>query len=124
MPELPEVESIRCQLEPLIAGKTILTGDSFRSKKFLQAKLASGFYVKKVERRGKYLILNLEKELNQKIKFKELIIHLGMTGSVSVVEEKPDDLYIRAQWQLNNGKILLFRDIRRFGRVAVVDPGD
>ena len=124
MPELPEVESIRCQLEPLIAGKTILTGDSFRSKKFLQAKLASGFYVKKVERRGKYLILNLEKELNQKIKFKELIIHLGMTGSVSVVEEKPDDLYIRAQWQLNDGKILLFRDIRRFGRVAVVDPGD
>ena len=63
MPELPEVESIRCQLEPLIAGKTILTGDSFRSKKFLQAKLASGFYVKKVERRGKYLIFKLEKEL-------------------------------------------------------------
>ena len=45
MPELPEVESIRSQLEPLITGKTILNGYSFRSKKFLQAKLASGFLV-------------------------------------------------------------------------------
>ena len=124
MPELPEVESIRCQLEPLIAGKRILNGDSFPSKKFLQAKLASGFYVKNINRRGKYLILNLENESSRKIKSKELIIHLGMTGSVSVVREKPDDLYIRAQWQLNDGQILLFRDIRRFGRIAVVNPGD
>jgi formamidopyrimidine-DNA glycosylase len=124
MPELPEVESIRCQLEPLITGKTILNGHSFPSKKFQQAKLASGFHVQTVNRRGKYLLLNLEKESNGKIKLKELIIHLGMTGSVSIVKEKPDDSYIRAQWQLDNGQILLFRDIRRFGRIAVVNPGD
>ena len=55
---------------------------------------------------------------------KELIVHLGMTGSVSVVKEKSDDPYIRAEWELNDGQILLFRDIRRFGRIAVVDPGD
>ena len=124
MPELPEVESIRSQLEPLITGKTILNGYSFPSKKFLQAKLASGFLVRDVNRRGKYLIINLEKESGRKINLKELIVHLGMTGSLSVVEEKSDDPYIRAEWELNDGQILLFRDIRRFGRIAVVDPGD
>ena len=124
MPELPEVESIRSQLEPLITGKTILNGYSFPSKKFLQAKLSSGFLVRDVNRRGKYLIINLEKESGRKINLKELIVHLGMTGSLSVVEEKSDDPYIRAEWELNDGQILLFRDIRRFGRIAVVDPGD
>ena len=74
MPELPEVESIRCQLEPLITGKTIIKGHSFPSKKFSQAKLASGFHVQTVKRRGKYLLVNLEKKLSGKIELKELII--------------------------------------------------
>ena len=77
-----------------------------------------------VKRRGKYLLVGLEKKLDGKIKLKELIIHLGMTGSVSIVNEKSDDPYVRAQWQLNDGQILLFRDIRRFGRIAVVNPND
>ena len=124
MPELPEVESIRCQLEPLITGKTIIKGHSFPSKKFSQAKLASGFHVQTVKRRGKYLLINLDKELGGKTKLKELIIHLGMTGSVSIAKEETDDPYVRAQWQLNDGQILLFRDIRRFGRIAVVNPND
>jgi formamidopyrimidine-DNA glycosylase len=124
MPELPEVESIRRQLEPLITGKTIIKGHSFPSKKFSQAKLASGFDVLSVKRRGKYLLVNLEKESGGRSKLKELIIHLGMTGSVSIVEEKPDDPYVRAQWELDDGRTLLFRDIRRFGRIAFVNPND
>ena len=81
MPELPEVESIRRQLEPLILGKTLIDSYSFSSKKFEQAKLASGFHIEAVNRRGKYLIITLENELAVEEKRKELIIHLGMTGS-------------------------------------------
>ena len=110
--------------KPLITGKTIIKGHSFPSKKFSQAKLASGFHVQTVKRRGKYLLINLDKELGGKTKLKELIIHLGMTGSVSIAKEETDDPYVRAQWQLNDGQILLFRDIRRFGRIAVVNPND
>lgn len=124
MPELPEVESIRRQLEPLILGKTLIDSYSFSSKKFEQAKLASGFHIEAVNRRGKYLIITLENELAIEEKCKELIIHLGMTGSISVTEKKSNDPYVRAEWELDNGLFFTFRDIRRFGRIAFVDPGN
>ena len=57
-------------------------------------------------------------------KRKELIIHLGMTGSISVTEKKSNDPYVRAEWELDNGLFFTFRDIRRFGRIAFVDPGN
>ncbi len=124
MPELPEVESIRRQLEPLILGKTFLNGHSFPSYKFKQGELASGCRVKAVNRRGKYLIIAVEKQQSGRKMLKELIIHLGMAGSIAVTKEKLEDPYVRAEWELNNGLILIFRDVRRFGRIAFVDPGN
>lgn len=67
-----------------------------------------------VGRRGKFLICSLDANL-------ELILHLGMTGSLRF--DIGPDPYVRARFWLDDERQLCFRDVRRFGRVAVVDAG-
>lgn len=116
MPELPEVETIRRQLAPRLAGRQIIGAWGFPSPKFSDAVEANGATIEDVTRRGKYLISPLDDG-------RELIVHLGMTGSLRVTDESPDDLYVRAWWKLDDGGCLVFRDVRRSGRIAVVDAG-
>ncbi len=118
MPELPEVETIRAQLDPVLTGRTILQASSHPSAKFVSAVEAQGAQIERVRRRGKYLLFDLDDE-------RELIVHLGMTGVLSLLLG-PDDNnpYIRAQWQLDNDRWLVFNDVRRFGRIRVVPAGD
>ncbi len=143
MPELPEVETIRTQLHPLLSGLQIIDAGSHASAKFSAAVEAVGCQICGVSRRGKYLIVALSDEAatsKSNIRSRssinsysgisghgtrcELIIHLGMTGRLSVT---PDvDLHhphLRAWWHLDNNQTLTFHDIRRFGRVYVVPAG-
>ena len=120
MPELPEVESIRIQLEPLIVGNTIKNGIFFPSPKFEQAVFAKNCLISSADRLGKYLIIRLLRNTKEL----DLIIHLGMTGSLSVTKKFTSDPHVRAEWTLDNGQVLRFRDVRRFGRIAVVTKGD
>ncbi|MEM7094092.1 MAG: bifunctional DNA-formamidopyrimidine glycosylase/DNA-(apurinic or apyrimidinic site) lyase [Actinomycetota bacterium] len=117
MPELPEVETIRRQLEPRLVGHAIVESEAHPSAKFNEAPWAAGAAFERVERRGKYLILGLDDE-------RELVIHLGMTGQLSVADEPTIDEYVRAWWRLDDGSTFVFRDVRRFGRIRVVDRGD
>jgi len=117
MPELPEVETIRVQLDPLVAGRTILDATSHPSHKFAPAIEAQGAMIERVRRRGKYLLLDLDDD-------RELVIHLGMTGVLSVPTNPEPGAYDRASWHLDNGTTLLFVDVRRFGRIRVVPAGD
>jgi len=114
MPELPEVEITRRGIEPFVLGKTI-TGAAVRNPKLRQrvprnfARLVVGQRVKRVIRRGKYLLLECDAG--------SLIVHLGMSGSLRVVEArsepgKHDHLDI-----LFGGSALRLRDPRRFGVV-------
>ena len=116
MPELPEVETVRRQLAPLVVGRRITEGWGHPSGKFSTAPLAAGASVVGVARRGKYLLLELDDE-------RELIVHLGMTGQLRL---RPGalDPYVRAWWALDDGRVLELRDVRRFGRVAVVPAGE
>jgi formamidopyrimidine-DNA glycosylase len=116
VPELPEVETVRRQLEPLVAGRRITEAWGHPSAKFASAVEAAGPRIEGVDRRGKYLLLGLDDE-------RELVIHLGMTGQVRL---RPGDLdpYVRAWWALDDGSVLELRDVRRFGRVRVVPAGD
>jgi formamidopyrimidine-DNA glycosylase len=121
MPELPEVDTIRRQLAPLVSGRQLLDGWSHPSAKFSDAPQAVGSTIETVTRRGKYLIAPLDDG-------RELIVHLGMTGSLRVLPADDDphgepDPYVRAWWDLDDGARLTFRDVRRFGRIAVVDSG-
>jgi formamidopyrimidine-DNA glycosylase len=118
MPELPEVETLRRQLVPEVSGRTILTGRSHPSSKFVEARDLSDVSMIDVHRRGKYLLFELEDD-------RELVVHLGMTGQLRLDDagDIADD-YERAAWLLDDGRRLVFRDVRRFGRIAVVDAGE
>ena len=117
MPELPEVETIRRQLEPRLIGRRITEAGSHPSEKFLPAREATGATVGDVSRRGKYLIVALRDE-------REMVVHLGMSGRLQLsLREPPSDGYVRAWWALDSGSALELHDVRRFGRVRVVAAG-
>jgi formamidopyrimidine-DNA glycosylase len=139
VPELPEVETIRRQLSPQLLGRRITTGWGFDSPRFADAPDAGGLRVTGLRRRGKYLLADLrrcEAEGDRPMRSRgtgtrELVVHLGMTGRLALVDVPPpevDDLlrhprHLRAWWTLEDGAYLGFWDQRRFGRVAVVEPG-
>jgi formamidopyrimidine-DNA glycosylase len=118
MPELPEVETIRRQLAPRIVGRTVVAAQAHPSAKFASATGAISHRVEAVGRRGKYLIARLDRD-------RELVVHLGMTGSLRIADDAaPADVFVRAAWRLDDDSVLELRDVRRFGRVAVVRAGD
>ena len=118
MPELPEVESVRRQLDPELTDRRVteVWTDPLPTvpREFHDVERAIGKRIHGVGRRGKFMIAPLDDGL-------ELIMHLGMTGSFSFVEK---DAYARAIISLDDGRELVFRDPRRFGRLAVVAAGE
>ncbi|MFM7064964.1 MAG: bifunctional DNA-formamidopyrimidine glycosylase/DNA-(apurinic or apyrimidinic site) lyase [Actinomycetes bacterium] len=125
MPELPEVETVRRQLEPRLVGARVVEAWAFASPKFTGATAATGGRLTSVGRRGKYLLLGLDGPAGEP--GRELVVHLGMTGRLSVrPADGRDDVrspYLRAAWVLDDGRTLEFHDVRRFGRIAVVPAG-
>ena len=121
MPELPEVETIKRQLELEVKGLTIVASGSHSSLKFLPAIETVGAEIAGLKRRGKYLLLELRDG-------RDLIVHLGMTGQLQISSlvniAEATDSYTRAWWTLDDGRHLIFRDVRRFGRLFVVSRGD
>ena len=81
MPELPEVETTRRRISPLLVGRTIRELRTSPPSYFFVTKPArlrralAGRTVTDLERKGKYLIAALDDE-------SRLIIHLGMTGQL------------------------------------------
>lgn len=118
MPELPEVESVRRQLEPELTNRRVedVWWDPHPAipRQFMGLELLPGRRVIGVGRRGKFMIAPLDEDL-------ELILHLGMTGSFRFDLEDP---HVRARLVLDDGRTLSFRDMRRFGRMVVVEAGD
>lgn len=118
MPELPEVETIRRGLAPRLEGRRILAVQTHPSAKFAGARPAAGHTVQHVGRRGKYLLVDLDGG-------SQLAIHLGMTGMLCLRgETDEDEAYTRASFSLDDGTVLDYRDVRRFGRLAVVPAHD
>ena len=122
MPELPEVETIRRQLEPRLVGAEIVDAGSHWSAKFTPALEAVGQEIVAIRRRGKYLIVDLAGPDGSH----ELIVHLGMTGRLAIDHHAGEDHHphLRAWWGLADGRRLTFHDARRFGRIHHVAPGD
>ncbi len=122
MPELPEVETIRRQLQQELPGARIVEADAHPSPKFAPALDAVGGRVTSIGRLGKYLLCALDDG-------RELVAHLGMTGSFAFHDPAgfAPDPYVRAWWSLQyddrTPRVLAFRDVRRFGRLAVVAAG-
>ncbi len=116
MPELPEVETIRRQLEPRLVGRRVIDAWAFDSPKFTPAATARGAAFQSLDRRGKYLLAGLDDG-------RILAIHLGMTGSLRL-DPSANVTHVRARWALDDDRVLVFDDVRRFGRIAIVTPDD
>ncbi len=117
VPELPEVESVRRQLAPLLVGRHIQGVTASVQQRFIEVEAAAGHTVQSLRRRGKYLLAELDGGL-------ELVMHLGMTGAFRFRgEDWEPDAYVRATFVLDGG-VLDFRDVRRFGTLAVVEAGE
>jgi formamidopyrimidine-DNA glycosylase len=121
MPELPEVETVRHGLEPLLVGRILLRVTLMRGD--LRAPIPADFTVRlqgqsvtAVRRRAKYLLIDTPTAT--------ALCHLGMTGTWRLAppgDERPHDhLYL----DLDDGSRLAFRDPRRFGQLDLVAPGD
>ena len=117
MPELPEVEVVRCFLESHVVGKKILKVSTVNEK--LRYKIPSNLnlslqnmIIAKILRRGKYLIL-----LFNDSKF-SLLIHLGMTGYFRLIDQFKEKKHDHLIFFLDT-KVLIFNDIRKFGFIKI-----
>ncbi|HZG36467.1 MAG TPA: bifunctional DNA-formamidopyrimidine glycosylase/DNA-(apurinic or apyrimidinic site) lyase [Gaiellaceae bacterium] len=122
MPELPEVETVRRRLVPLLEGRTLerVEIDDPRLVRPLEplevAAELQGERVRSVDRRGKYLLVRFESG-------RTLVVHLRMTGTV--LHEPADDLpHRRALLTLDDGTRVAYRDVRRFGTWQLLEPGE
>jgi formamidopyrimidine-DNA glycosylase len=125
MPELPEVESVRRRLAPLLERRRfdrVAISDTRLTRPFDPREVAGeleGERVESLERRGKYLIVRFESG-------RALLIHLRMTGSLRHGEAGtlPDDPYRRAVVRLDDGSDVAYRDVRRFGTWLLLEPDE
>jgi len=122
MPELPEVETARCGIEPHLIGQCI-DQVVVRNKNLRWpvppelVKSLPGQTIHAVERRAKYLLLRTDTGT--------VILHLGMSGSLRVVPcSTPPLKWDHVDIALTNGQCLRLRDPRRFGAVlwTTTDP--
>ncbi len=124
MPELPEVEIIRRQMEEELYGARVEEVKVLLPRLVKHPSISGyrrglkGKAVLGVRRRGKYLILEVEGG-------RELVFHLGMTGSFvfsSPGAERPRHTHL--VFRLHDGRELLYVDPRTFGETALVPAGD
>ncbi|MBM7855050.1 formamidopyrimidine-DNA glycosylase [Desulfohalotomaculum tongense] len=120
MPELPEVETVKRSLEKLITGLTIINVDVLMPKIIKShtaqdfKKLLMGSEIKKLGRRGKYLLVYLSAN-------KVLVIHLRMTGRLVLLKDNAElPKYTHVIFYLENDKRLIFADMRQFGRIDLL----
>ncbi len=122
MPELPEVETVRLSLEPLVLGATIesiteITPGVLINLAGVDVKNA-GWKITALNRRGKYLIIKLNQDLL-------LIAHLRMTGQFNYQDppqafQKHDHVAMTMWFDTESPAAafqLIFHDTRRFGRI-------
>ena len=115
MPELPEVETTRRGLETLIVNRRVLSAHIYKKK--LRWEIPSHLIetlkqktIRNISRRAKYLLIELSDG--------QLVIHLGMSGSMSVVpSNEPLKKHHHFEIKLDNSTSVRFHDPRRFGSI-------
>jgi len=129
MPELPEVETLVRRLREPLIGRTIVraAADWPRTighpspEEFMRR--VRGLTVQAIDRRAKYLVLELGDHTASHLHF--LLIHLKMSGKLRVVSKRaPIDKHDHVIFDLDDGRQLRFNDVRKFGRVYLLDHPD
>src|SRR5450631_3905951 len=113
MPELPEVETTRRGIAPALIGRRVVNV-LVRERRLrwpIQADFEAAIgqqTVRCIERRAKYLLIAFDTGT--------LIVHLGMSGSLRILDAGvPPTLHDHWDFQMDSGKVLRFHDPRRFG---------
>ena len=124
MPELPEVETIRGQLDVLLRGRSIAACET-RWQKSLTGRGVTpdtvlGRPIVRVWRRGKVLGIDLDGEVS-------ILVHLRMTGQLLVGARgvpPAEAQSTRVVLDLDDGSRIVFNDQRKFGRMVVLPTAD
>jgi formamidopyrimidine-DNA glycosylase len=123
MPELPEVEVVRRDLDPVVTGRTVVAVEVGRDRAVRRAPspLAyaaglTGRTVTRTTRTGKFLVLHLDGDGRDAV-----IVHLGMSGQLRVATT-PDEVrlpHTHVVWTLDDGREVRFVDPRTFGQTWI-----
>jgi formamidopyrimidine-DNA glycosylase len=123
MPELPEVETVRRDLESRVVGRTItscaIAPDAPRLVQLVPpeefCRQLTGRRIDGLRRRGKYLIVDLDDG-------RAWVIHRRMSGNILYRQpsDAPDD-WVRATFGLDDGHELRWTDLRKFGTMWLVE---
>ncbi len=123
MPELPEVETIVRGLREKLIGRQIRsvqvrTPTLLRSPLITFRKQLTGAIIRKIERKGKFILIGLGNGST-------LIIHLKMTGQLLLIPEgRPVDKHTHLIFNLQPRDLQLrYRDVRKFGFLGLLTPG-
>jgi formamidopyrimidine-DNA glycosylase len=135
MPELPEVETVKRGLEPVLRGQMLVRVETRRANLRFPfpadfALRLEGAVVQNLSRRAKYILIECDNG-------QSLIVHLGMTGRFTVLRpegdadnlgefyfaagagDKADGPHDHVVFTLGNGVRLVYSDPRRFGMMDV-----
>ncbi len=116
MPELPEVETVRLGLVPVLEGRRLVRVEQFRAD--LRWPIPRGFgqrlegrRVTGLRRRAKYLIWDCDDGT-------VLLMHLGMSGRLVISNHRPElEPHDHLVFTTEDGCVIRFHDARRFGMV-------
>lgn len=126
MPELPEVETIRRDLEKEVIDKKIKTVDVHGSRTTRRHEKKNEFIdrligkkIKEIRRRGKYLLMHLDSG-------EVLVVHLGMSGQLLRAKsaKEPLEKHTHVVIDFTQAGQLRFVDPRTFGEMFVTEPDD
>ena len=128
MPELPEVETVARSLEKRIQGdviESVWLGSKPEPLKSPAEEIAATLEGKKiaaVRRVGKHIVFDLQPTKDHSSHPAQLIVHLGMTGSLLVTTPEAElRKHTHAILRLRSARELRFVDPRRFGRLSVIE---
>lgn len=122
MPELPEVETVRRTLERLVVAKTV-ERVSVHLPRIIQepadimefAALLQGEAIRKIGRRGKFLLFHFDRWV--------VVSHLRMEGRYRLVlQDEPIEKHTHVVFHFTDGTELRYRDVRQFGTMQLVKP--
>jgi len=115
MPELPEVETVRRGLIPVMEGKQIIRADVNRPDlrwpfPDMMAERLTGKTIERLRRRSKYILADLDSG-------ETLLIHLGMSGRmmISIGAHPETQKHDHVLFHMQNDARVVFNDTRRFG---------